>query len=65
MSGRDNRRRDALGVILFALFPVTAQHLFGFSNKALCLADAFPQGNLACLDLCCLLLSPLSALFGV
>ena len=36
-----------------------------FSDEALGLGDALSEANLACLDLCCLLLSPLRALFGV
>jgi hypothetical protein len=44
---------------------VTAQHFVGFSHKTLSLSNAFPQVVLARLDLCCVLLSPLSALFWV
>jgi hypothetical protein len=47
------------------LFAVTAQHLVRFSHKTLSLSNASAQGILARLDLCRMLLSALSALFGV
>ncbi len=56
---------DNLGVVFLALLAVPAQHLIRFSDEALGLGDALSEAILACLDLCCLLLSPLSALFGV
>jgi hypothetical protein len=42
-----------------------AQHLIRFPDEALGLGDALSEAVLACLDFCCVLLSPLSALFGV
>ena len=62
---RDEAHVDNLGVVFLALLAVPAQHLIRFSDEALGLGDAISEANLACLDLCCLLLSPLSALFGV
>ena len=56
---------DDLGVVFLALLAVPAQHLIRFSDEALGLGDTFAKAVLACLDLCCVLLSPLSARFGV
>jgi hypothetical protein len=63
--GRAKRRLSNLGVIVVTFFAVTAQHFIGFSNQTLSLGNALPQAILARLNLCCVLLSPLSALFGI
>lgn len=44
---------------------MTAQNLVGLTDQPLSLSDALPKAFLISLDLCCVLLSPLSALFRI
>lgn len=62
---RADSRVNNPGVIFLAFLAVPAQHLIRFPDEALGLGDALPEAVLACLDFCCVLLSPLSALYGV
>ena len=58
-------KSETLGLILVAFFAMASQHFVGLSDKTLSLSDALTQAVLARLDLCCVLLSPLSAFLGI